>query len=76
MHSSGPSIRPVTLEVVDVSGVEAAPLRDEVEGLVPPSDYLEATAAEGTTVLRYVDGARVPGVARHRPSCTGRSLSR
>ena len=57
----------VTLEVVDVSGVEAAPLRDEVKALVPASDYVEATAAEGTTVLRYVDVAleTVLGPGRH-----------
>ena len=47
----------VTIEVVDVSGVETAPLRDEVKALVPASDYVEATAAEGSTVVRYVDGA-------------------
>jgi len=47
----------VTIELVDVSGVETAPLRDEVKALVPATDYLEATAAEGSTVLRYVDGA-------------------
>jgi len=47
----------VTVEVIDVSGVETAPLRDEVKALVPASDYVEATAAEGYTVVRYVDGA-------------------
>ena len=57
----------VTLEVLEVSGVEAAPLRDEVKALVPASDYVEATAAEGTTVVRYVDGAldAVLGAGRH-----------
>ena len=57
----------VTLEVLDVSGVEATPLRDEVKALVPASDYVEATAAEGTVILRYVDGAleAVLGPGRH-----------
>lgn len=57
----------VTVEVLDVSGVEAAPLRDEVRALVPAGDYVEATAAEGTTVVRYVDGAldAVLGAGRH-----------
>ena len=57
----------VTLEVLDVSGVEALPLRDEVKALVPPTDYVEATGAEGSAVLRYVDGVleAVLGPGRH-----------
>jgi regulator of protease activity HflC (stomatin/prohibitin superfamily) len=57
----------VTVQVHDVSGVETAPLRDEVKALVPASDYVEATAAEGSTVVRYVDGAldAVLGGGRH-----------
>ncbi len=57
----------VTVEVIDVSGVAAEPLRDEVKALVPATDYVEATAAEGTTVVRYVDGAldAVLGAGRH-----------
>jgi regulator of protease activity HflC (stomatin/prohibitin superfamily) len=57
----------VTIEVVDVSGVETQPLRDETRALVPAADYVEATAAEGTTVVRYVDGAleAVLGAGRH-----------
>jgi regulator of protease activity HflC (stomatin/prohibitin superfamily) len=47
----------VTVEVFDVSGVETGPLRDDVRALVPASDYVEVTAAEGATVVRYVDGA-------------------
>ena len=46
----------VTVELVDTSGIETAPLRDDVRALVPATDYVEATAAEGTVVLRYVDG--------------------
>ncbi|MFL5365209.1 MAG: slipin family protein [Myxococcales bacterium] len=57
----------VSVEIVDVSGVDTAPLRDEVKALVPASDYVEATAAEGSTVVRYVDGAldAVLGAGRH-----------
>jgi regulator of protease activity HflC (stomatin/prohibitin superfamily) len=57
----------VTVEVIDVSGVEAEPLRDEVKALAPASDHVEATAAEGSTVVRYVDGAldAVLGAGRH-----------
>jgi regulator of protease activity HflC (stomatin/prohibitin superfamily) len=57
----------VTIEVLDLSGVEAAPLRDEAKALAPSTDYVEATAAEGTTVVRYVDGAleAVLGAGRH-----------
>ena len=57
----------VTVELLDVSGVQAEPLRDEVKALVPATDYVEATAAEGTTVVRYVDGAldAVLGAGRH-----------
>jgi regulator of protease activity HflC (stomatin/prohibitin superfamily) len=57
----------VTVETIDVARVETAPLRDEARALVPASDYVEATAAEGTTVVRYVDGAleAVLGAGRH-----------
>jgi hypothetical protein len=57
----------VTVETIDVAGVETAPLRNEARAMVPASDYVEATAAEGTTVVRYVDGAleAVLGAGRH-----------
>jgi regulator of protease activity HflC (stomatin/prohibitin superfamily) len=57
----------VMLEVIDVSAVATEPLRDEVRALAPSTDYVEATAAEGTTVVRYVDGAidAVLGTGRH-----------
>jgi regulator of protease activity HflC (stomatin/prohibitin superfamily) len=57
----------VSVEVIDVTGVATEPLRDEVKALVPSTDYVEATAAEGTTVVRYVDGAldAVLGAGRH-----------
>src|SRR5262249_9208632 len=64
LRDGGPA---VTVEVIDVSGVDTAPLRDEVKALVPATDYLEATAAEGSTVVRYVDGAldAVMGAGRY-----------
>ncbi|MBN8229771.1 slipin family protein [Corallococcus macrosporus] len=46
----------VRVERVDVSGVATAPPSDEVRALIPASDYVEATATEGTVALRYVDG--------------------
>ena len=67
----------VTVEVIDVSGVAAVPLRDEVKALVPAADYVEATAAEGTTVVRYVDGAldEVLGAGRHAAWTTRRKVN-
>jgi hypothetical protein len=47
----------VRIERIDVSGVETSPLRDDVKAIVPAADYVEATAAEGCVVVRYVDGA-------------------
>ena len=47
----------VTVEVLDTDAVQVSPLRDELRALVPASDYVEATAPEGSVVLRYVDGA-------------------
>jgi regulator of protease activity HflC (stomatin/prohibitin superfamily) len=47
----------VTVEVLDTEAVQVSPLRDELRALVPASDYVEATAPEGSVVLRYVDGA-------------------
>jgi regulator of protease activity HflC (stomatin/prohibitin superfamily) len=57
----------VTIEVFDVSGLETAPLRDELRALAPKTDYVETTAAEGSAALRYVDGAleAVLGPGRH-----------
>ena len=46
----------VTVEMLDVSGVQTEPLTDELRGLVPSTDYVEATAPEGSVALRYVDG--------------------
>jgi hypothetical protein len=66
----------VRVEVIDVSGVETAPLRDEVKAPVPASDYVEASAAEGSTVLRYVDGAldAVLGAGRYAAWTARRSV--
>jgi len=55
------------VQTFDVSGVAASPLRNDVRALVPASDYVETTAAEGTSALRFVDGAldAVLGAGRH-----------
>ncbi|HEY3447451.1 MAG TPA: slipin family protein [Myxococcales bacterium] len=47
----------VTVEILDTDAVRVSPLRDELRALVPACDYVEATAPEGSVVLRYVDGA-------------------
>ncbi|MBS2022186.1 MAG: slipin family protein [Deltaproteobacteria bacterium] len=56
----------VTIELIDVSGIDIEPLRDEVKSLVPAGEYVETTAPEGQAVVRYVDGAleAVLGVGR------------
>lgn len=56
----------IEVELYDVSGVEAAPLPDLVRALVPATDYVEVTAPEGATLVRYVDGRldRVLGPGR------------
>jgi hypothetical protein len=52
----GAALPAVEVELFDVSGVYARPLRDEVKALVPATEYVEATAPKGSVVLRYVDG--------------------
>jgi len=66
----------VTVEVVDTSGIEAPPLRDDVRPLVPATDYVEATAPEGSVVLRYVDGVleAVLPAGRHAAWTTTRKV--
>jgi regulator of protease activity HflC (stomatin/prohibitin superfamily) len=57
--------------------VTAQPLRDDVRALVPATDYVEVTAAQGTTVLRYVDGvleAELPP-GRHAAWTTSKKVS-
>jgi len=49
-------VQAVSVELIDVSGVATQPLRDELRAVVPASDYVEATAPQGSVVLRYVDG--------------------
>jgi hypothetical protein len=53
----GAALPAVGVEVIDVSRVHARPLPDELKALVPASEYVEATAAGGSVVLRHVDGA-------------------
>ncbi len=66
----------VTVEGVDTSGIEAPPLRDDVRPLVPATDYVEATAPEGSVVLRYVDGVleAVLPAGRHAAWTTTRKV--
>ncbi len=66
----------VTVERVDTSGIETRPLRDDVRPLVPASDYVEATAPEGSVVLRYVDGVleAVLPAGRHAAWTTTRKV--
>ncbi|MFO0725951.1 MAG: slipin family protein [Myxococcota bacterium] len=54
------------IEVIDVGGIEAKPLADELRPLVPATDYVEVTAAEGQVILRWVNGAleKVLGAGR------------
>jgi hypothetical protein len=66
----------VAVEGVDTSGIEAPPLRDDVRPLVPATDYVEATAPEGSVVLRYVDGVleAVLPAGRHAAWTTTRKV--
>lgn len=57
VRSPAKSAPAITFDRVDVTGVQAAPVRDEVRAIVPASDYVETTAPEGSVALRYVDGA-------------------
>jgi SPFH domain / Band 7 family len=62
----GLTLRKVELKRLDTDAL-TADLRAEELALVPATDYVEATAVEGTTVVRYVDGAleAVLGAGRH-----------
>lgn len=51
------SVPAISVEVLDTGGVKVAPLNDQLRAIVPACDYVEATAPEGSVVLRYVDGA-------------------
>lgn len=46
----------VTVEVLDVSGVECAPLRDEARAVLVSKGYSDVTVPEGSIGLRFVDG--------------------
>ncbi|MEM7248974.1 MAG: slipin family protein [Acidobacteriota bacterium] len=46
----------IDVEIVDVSGVETAPLARELVRLVPSTDYVETTVPQGAVALRLVDG--------------------
>lgn len=67
----------VQLDLLDVSGVEAQPLRDEVKALFAPGEYVEATAAAGCAALRYVDGQldAVLPAGRHAAFCVAKKVT-
>jgi regulator of protease activity HflC (stomatin/prohibitin superfamily) len=44
LRSDQTSVPAITIDRLDVSGVETAPLRDDVKALAPASDYVETTA--------------------------------
>lgn len=66
-NGSREPIPSVEIEILDVSGVVATPLRDEVRALAPASDYVETTVPSGAAGVRYVDGVldEVLGPGRH-----------
>lgn len=55
-RASGREVSAVSVEEFEASAVQVEPLREELRALAPASDYVEATAPEGTVALRYVDG--------------------
>jgi hypothetical protein len=67
----------VTIEVLDTSGVETAPLADDVKAIARATDYVEVTAPEGTVALRFVDGVldAVLGAGRHAAWSTMRKVT-
>ena len=46
----------VSIEVLDTSGVETAPLPADLRAVVSESDYAEITVPQGAAGLRFVDG--------------------
>ena len=59
---------------LDVSGVEVAPLSEQLRVLAPDAEYQEKTAPAGSVMLRYVDGQleaadRLTQVARRQLGC-------
>jgi regulator of protease activity HflC (stomatin/prohibitin superfamily) len=55
-RQTGASTPLVKVEVLDTSALEAKPFTGELAALDKGRDYVEATAAEGSVVVRYVDG--------------------
>jgi len=55
-RETGAAVPLIRIELLDVSGIEAKPLRDELKAIAPGSDYVETTAPDGAVVLRWVDG--------------------
>lgn len=55
-RASGKVTPLVRVEVLDTSAVQAPLLTADVAALARTRDYVEATAPEGSVVLRYVDG--------------------
>lgn len=46
----------VTIETLDVSGVDAEPLRDDVRAVAPATELVSRLVAAGHSGLRFVDG--------------------
>jgi len=57
----------IDVEVIDVGGVEAAVLADDVKAVVASGEYAEVTVPVGAVALRMVDGAldAAVGPGRH-----------
>lgn len=67
----------ISIEVIDTSAVSAPLLMADVVSVVTGKDYVEATAAEGSVVVRYVDGQldAVLSAGRHAAWNTTRSVT-
>ncbi len=55
-RETGASLPQIRVELIDVSGVETKPLRDELKAIAPASDYVETMVPDGAVALRWVDG--------------------
>lgn len=67
----------VAIHVLDTSAIAAVPLREDIRAIAPANDYVEVTAAQGTTVLRYVDGVLEAelGPGRHAAWTTSQKVN-